>query len=102
MEHEEIEVEFICPSDPNDVRLVPRVDVDSVVGDTDEVLDWEPQGNEFDAYTPLTWEEMWGFDEKRAREMREAEKGYEDWLEDCRKWRKVEEVDLISESDNSD
>ena len=28
MEHEEIEAEFIFPSDPNDARLVPRVDVD--------------------------------------------------------------------------
>ena len=54
MERKEIEAEFIFLSNPNDVRLVPRVDVDSVVGDTDEVLDWEPQGNEFDAYTPLT------------------------------------------------
>ena len=39
MEREEMEAEFIFSSDPNDVRLVPRVDVDSVVGDTDEVLD---------------------------------------------------------------
>ena len=33
--------------------------------------------------------------------MRDAEKGYEDWLEDCQKWREIEEVDLFSENDNS-
>ena len=63
------------------------VDVDSLVGDIDDILDWEPQKNEFDAYTPRTWKEMWDFDEKRAREMREAEKGYEVWLKDCKKGR---------------
>ena len=50
--------DFTFPSDSNGVRLVPKIDVDSVVGDTNEVLDWESQGNYFDDYTPLTWEEM--------------------------------------------
>ena len=34
--------------------------------------------------------------------MREAEKGYEDWLKRCQKLREIEEVDLINESYNSD
>ena len=99
-ENEELEDEFISPSDPNDVRLIPRFDIDSIVGDIDDVLDREVLEEEVDAYTPLPWEEMWDFDEERAREMREAEKGYEEWLKDCQESEEIEEVDLISKSDD--
>ena len=101
-EREEFEDEFIFPSNPDGVKLVPRIDIDSVVGDSDEVLDWESQGNEFDVYTPLTWEEMWDFDEKRSKEMREVEKGYENWLKHWQKGEEFEEVDLVSKSDDSE
>ena len=97
---EEPEDEFILPTNPNDIKLIPRFDVDSVVGDIDEVLDREILEEEVDVYTPLTWEEMWDFDEERAREMREAEKGYEEWLKDCQESEEIEEVDLISKSDD--
>ena len=45
---------------------------------------------------------MLGFNVEKAQKMREAKKGYGDWLEDCPKWREIEEVDLISESDDSE
>ena len=60
------------------------------------------QDPEFDAYILLAWRNLLGFDLEKAQRMREAGKGYEDWLEDCPKWREVEEVDFISENDNSD
>ena len=53
-------------------------------------------------YTPLDWEEMMGFDVEKAREMKEAERGYEEWLENCRKWDRIEVVDLLSESSDSE
>ena len=96
------EVEVTVLQDFSDVGLTPRVDIDSIVGDNGEVSDWELQHREFDAYTPLTWEEILDVDVEKAKKKREAEKGYEDWLEDCQKWREVDEVDRISESDNSD
>ena len=34
--------------------------------------------------------------------MREAEKGYEEWLKECQKWDEIEVVDLLSESNDSE
>ena len=45
-EPEDSEVEFVLPNDTDDVELVPRIDVNSVVGNNSEVLDWELQNNE--------------------------------------------------------
>lgn len=41
------------------------------------MLEWDSQGEVFDIYNPLAWIEMWEFSEERAKEMREAENGYE-------------------------
>lgn len=63
---------------PNDVDLIPRIDVDTVVGDNSEVSNCELQNNELDVYTLLNLEEMLGYDVEKAQRMKEAEKGYED------------------------
>ena len=72
------DIEVTILKDFNDVELTPRVDIDSIVGDNGEVSDWEFQDCEFDAYTPLTCEEMLGFDIEKAQKIGEANKGYED------------------------
>lgn len=45
---------------------------------------------------------MWGFDVERAKEMRKAEEGYEEWLKECQKWDEVEVVNLLSEDSDSE
>lgn len=97
----DLEDEFIVPEDLDDVKLVPGIDVDNILGDNGEVLDWEFLGNEFDVYTPLTWEEMINSDKEKAEKIKEAKKRYEEWLKTCKEAVEFEEVDLINESDDS-
>ena len=94
----ELELEDGVPKDLDDVESIPGININSVVGENNEVVDCGYQENEFDMCTPLDWEKMMGFDVEKAREMKEAERGYEEWLEKCRKWDEIEVVNLLSES----
>ena len=40
-EHEDLEVQFVFPEDSDNVKAVPRINVNSIVGDNSKVLHWE-------------------------------------------------------------
>ena len=83
-----------------DVRIEPRMDIDSHVDSCSE----GPGGDfrdSLDPFTPLSWEEMMGIHPEKAVEMRERERDYNDWLDrQDGPNEEVEIVDLVSDSES--
>lgn len=42
------------------------------------------------------------FDIEKAKRIKEAERGYEEWVKDCWKWDEIDVVALLSESNDSE
>ena len=55
----EPKIEEDAPNNVDNIKLIPRINIDSIVGESSEVANWDYPRDEVDVYTPLTWEEIW-------------------------------------------